>query len=218
LAATNKELEAQLQSLQLQIEELKTAKPRESLIKPEEVQEYGEPLVDLIRRAAREEIASKDAEISDLKRRLERFEVNTTKTVEIGFYEKLNAIVPEWMDINEDKEFHQWLDQYDDLAGRRRQDLLSEAEEAKDATRVANFFNAWKKTNTKREAASNKSLESQVVPQSATTQTKPVGKKIWTRQEISAFYAKARSGEIDPKQMIAIEADLHAAQLEGRIR
>ena len=160
----------------------------------------------------------RSAEISDLKRRLERFEVNTTKTVEIGFYEKLNAIVPEWMDINEDKEFHQWLDQYDELAGRRRQDLLSEAEEAKDATRVANFFNAWKKTNTKREATSNRSLESQVVPQSATTQTKPVGKKIWTRQEIAEFYSKARSGEIDAKQMVAIEADLHAAQLEGRIR
>jgi len=218
LAAANKELQAQLQRLQKQMEELKTAKPKESLIKPEELQEYGEPLVDLIRRAAREEITAKDAEINELRNRLEGFEVTASKSVELGFFEKLNAMVPDWMEINEDKEFHSWLDQYDDLAGRRRQDLLADAEGAKDATRVANFFNAWKKTQAIRKVTANRNLESQVVPSSTQTNTKPPGKKIWTRSEIAEFYQRARSGEIDPKQMVAIEADIHAAQLEKRIR
>lgn len=218
LAASNKELAAKLQSLEYHIEELKSAKPKESLIKPEEVQEFGEPLVDLIRRAAREEVSVKENEIAELKRRLESFEHSTTKNAELGFYEKLNAFCGDWMLINDDKDFHSWLDQYDELAGRRRQDLLAEAEEAKDATRVANFFNAWKKTQTNREATSSRSLESQVVPQSTMTESKPAGKKIWTRQEIANFYSKARSGDIDAKQMVAVEADIHAAQLEGRIR
>jgi len=218
LAASNKELQAQLQRIQKQLDDLKNAKPKEALVKPEEVQEYGEPLVDLMRRAAREELSSKDSEIEDLRSRLESFEFTSTKNTELGFYEKLNALVPEWSEINDDKDFHSWLDQYDDLAGQRRQDLLAEEEGVKDAARVANFFNAWKKTTEQRAATSNRNLESQVVPSTTVTQSKPQGKKIWTRPEIADFYRRARVGDVSPEQMVAIEADIHAAQLEKRIR
>jgi hypothetical protein len=218
LASANKELQAQLSRLQKQVEDLRNAKPRETLVKPEEVQEYGEPLVDLIRRAAREELSDKDILIDDLRARLESFEATSTKNTELSFYEKLNVLVPDWTEINDDKAFHQWLDQYDDLAGQRRQDLLLDAEGAKDANRVANFFNSWKKTNTQRAATSNRSLESQVVPSTTVSQSKPPGKKIWTRPEIAEFYQRARVGDISSEQMVAIEADIHAAQIEKRIR
>ena len=218
LASANKELQAQLSRLQKQMDDLKNAKPREALVKPEEVQEYGEPLVDLMRRAARDELSSKENEIAELRSRIESFEVSSTKNTELSFYERLNAMVPDWAEINDDKAFHQWLDQYDDLAGQRRQDLLLDAEGAKDANRVANFFNTWKKTNTQRAATSNRSLESQVVPSTTVNQSKPQGKKIWTRPEIAEFYRRARVGEISSEQMVAIESDIHAAQLERRIR
>jgi len=57
-----KERDSKLNSLTEEVEALKQAlaKPKESLVKPEEVNEFGEPLVDLIRRAAREEVQTKD--------------------------------------------------------------------------------------------------------------------------------------------------------------
>ena len=220
LAASNRELNAKLQSMQNEIEAIKAAKDssRESLVKPEEVQEFGEPLVDLIRRAAREEVSAKDAEILALKAKLERFEASNVKVAEISFYEGLTRAVPDWEELNRNQDFLNWLAEYDELTGLQRQDSLDDAVRSNDANRAARFFNKWKEISTKKAATVTKSLESQVVPQTSTVSTAPPGKKIWSRAEIDDFYAKARRGEISDKDMVAIEADIHAAYLEKRIR
>ena len=220
LAAANRELTAKLQSIEQEIESLRTAKqtPRESLVKKEEVEEFGEPLVDLIRRAAREEMSDKDSVIESLKAKLDRFEASNVRTIEVDFYERLASSVPDWEEMNKDRGFLDWLAEYDELTGKQRQDSLDDAVSMKDASRAARFFNKWKDMSQKKAATATRSLESQVVPATGTVSTPPPGKKIWTRTEISDFYGKARRGEISDKQMVAIEADIHAAQLENRIR
>ena len=218
LLAGNKELTAKLNALQQELEALKNAPKRESLVKPEEIQEYGEPMVDLVRRLAREEVASKDAEIIALKARLESFEATNAKTGEETFYTRLGDLVPDWVSINDNDGFHQWLGEYDELTGMRRQDMLSDAEAKRDANRVARFFNKWKETQTKRTATTNRKLESQLTPDASKVSSKPPGKKVWTRGEIADFYGRARRGEIKSADMVAIEADIHAATLEGRVR
>ena len=220
LAAGNRELTARLQSIEKEIEAVKAAKatPRESLVKPEEIQEFGEPLVDLIRRAARDEASSKDAEIQALHSKLERFEASSTKTQEIDFYERLRTSVPDWEELNRNEGFLKWLSEYDELTEVQRQDSLDDAVRNNDAMRAARFFNKWKEMSGKQAAAASKSMESQVVPSTSTVSTPPPGKKIWTRPEIQNFYEKARRGDISDKDMVAIEADIHAAQLEKRIR
>jgi len=220
LAAANRELTAKLQSIEQEIESLRAAKhtPRESLVKKEEVEEFGEPLVDLIRRAAREEMSEKDSVIESLKAKLDRFEASNVRTIEVDFYERLASSVPDWEEMNKDRGFLDWLAEYDELTGKQRQDSLDDAVSMKDASRAARFFNKWKDMSQKKAATATRSLESQVVPATGTVSTPPPGKKIWTRNEISDFYGKARRGEISDKQMVAIEADIHAAQLENRIR
>lgn len=220
LVAGNRELTSKLQSMEQEIEAIKAAKntPRESLVKPEEVQEFGEPLVDLIRRAARDEVSSKDAEIAALKAKLDRFEATTTKTAEIDFYERLASAVPDWEDVNKNEGFLKWLGEYDELTGLERQNSLDDAVRMQDASRAARFFNKWKDINKTQAATSSRSLESQVVPDTVTSTAAPVGKKIWTRAEIQDFYQKARRGEIADDKMVAIEADIHAAHIEKRIR
>jgi len=220
LAAGNRELTARLQSIEKEIEAVKAAKatPRESLVKPEEIQEFGEPLVDLIRRAARDEASSKDAEIQALHSKLERFEASSTKTQEIDFYERLRTSVPDWEELNRNEGFLKWLSEYDELTEVQRQDSLDDAVRNNDAMRAARFFNKWKEMSGKQAAAASKSMESQVVPSTSTVSTPPPGKKIWTRPEIQNFYEKARRGDISDKDMVAIEADILAAQLEKRIR
>ena len=220
LAASNKELTAKLQSIEKELESLRNAKASvaEPLVKPEEVQEFGEPLVDLIRRAAREELSGKDQEILQLKSRLEQFEATNAKTAEVDFWSRLSNACPEWEEINRDDGFLKWLAEYDELTGLQRQDSLDDAQRNNDAVRAARFFNKWKDMQKQQAATKTQSLEQQVVPATSTVSTPPPGKKIWTRGEIQSFYAAARNGQIADDKMVAIEADIQAAMIEGRIR
>ena len=221
LAAENRDLKGRLTSLEAMVEGLKNAPPaqRESLVKPEEVEEYGDGLVDLIRRAARDEISSKDAEINELRLKLDTFQNTANKSVEINFYDDLANRVPDWVSINDDDGFLKWLEEYDELTGQRRQDLLSQAEGERDARRVANFFLTWKRQNETRQDTANRKLEAQAVPKAArAAETPSSGRRTYTRAEISEFYAKARRGEISAKDMVAVETEIQKAMLENRIR
>lgn len=220
LHAAIKERDAKLNSLTEEVEALKTQMktPKESLIKPEEVSEYGEPLVDLMRRAAREEVAAKDSEIAELKRKLDQVHVATTETREVGFYDKLAAMVPDWSTVNDDPAFHDWLGEFDELAGTQRQALLAAAEEKRDADRVARFFNAFKRVQQDKTAEADASLASQVTPVGTRVNTPPVGKKIWTRAEIADSYSRIRRGEVDDDKAAAIDSEIQLAIRENRVR
>lgn len=218
LSAENRDLKTQLQSLTEQVEALKNAKPPEPLVKPEEIEEYGEGLIDVARRIAREELAAKQHEIDSLKAKLESLSNVTTQKVESDFFKSLTDLVADWKDINQDPKFLAWLDEVDELTGQTRQDLLSAAERARDAGRTAKFFTAFKKASSSWAANSTAALESQVAPASSQNTPTPPAKKVWTRAEVSDFYGRVRRGEISDKDAVAIEADIHAAQIEGRIR
>lgn len=221
LHAALKERDSKLNSLTEEVEALKaavSAAPRESLIKPEEVNEFGEPLVDLIRRAARDEMKDKDAEIAKLKREVESVKTTTVENKEVSFYDKLASAVPDWMAINDDPDFHAWLGEVDDLTGAQRQDILTAAEEKRDADRVARFFKAFKKVQENKSAAATASLDSQVAPVASRVDEPPKGKKIWTRAEIADFYARDRRGELTEEQSVAIDKEVQLAIRERRVR
>lgn len=220
LHAAIKERDAKLNSLTEEVEALKAslAKPKESLVKPEEVSEFGEPLVDLIRRAAREEVQTKDAEIAELKRKLDQVQVATVENKEVSFYDKLAGQVPDWMAINDDPEFHAWLGEVDELTGSQRQAILAAAEEKRDADRVARFFKAFKKVQQDKAAATTSSLDSQIPPEASRVNAPPAGKKIWTRGEIADFYARDRRGEFSEADAAAIDKEIQLAIAERRVR
>ena len=216
LAGENKELKTKLQELEVALEQLKN-KP-EPLVKPEEIEEYGEGLIDVARRIAREELAGKDAEINALKAKIESLSNVTTQKVEADFFSSLTSMVPDWEQVNQDPKFLTWLDEVDELTGQTRQVLLSSAEQSRDAARTAKFFTAFKKASTSWAANSTAALDSQLTPPTNKAPNTPPAKKIWTRAEVGEFYARARRGEVSDAEQIAIEADIMAAQIEGRIR
>lgn len=216
LAGENKDLKAKLTELEASLESLKN-KP-EPLVKPEEIEEYGEGLIDVARRIAREELASKDAEINSLKAKIDSLSNVTTKKVEADFFTSLTSMVPDWEQVNQDPKFLSWLDEVDELTGESRQTLLSRAEQSRDAARTAKFFNAFKKTSSTWAANSANALDQQVAPPTNKAPNAPPAKKVWTRAEVSDFYARMRRGDISDADAVAIEADIHAAQIEGRLR
>lgn len=220
LAADNRDLRQKLDALTADLERLKSqpSTPAQSLISPEDREKYGDDLLDVIKRTAQEQVTAKDAEIEDLKRRLDGVHQDTAKNAEVTFYDRLGELVPDWVAINAEDGFLKWLDEYDEFTGRTRQDLLSDAENARDAVRVGRFFTKWKAEQTQSVATSQRALESQVVPDSNKVVKAPQGKRFFTRAEIAAFYAAARRGEMSSKDMVAMEAEIHAATLDGRVR
>lgn len=216
LAAENKELKSKLQEFEVQLEALKN-KP-EPLVKPEEIEEYGEGLIDVARRIAREEVMKKDAEIEALKSRLESLSTTTAQKTEADFFKSLTDAVSDWEQINEDPAFLKWLGEIDDLTGETRQVLLSRAEASRDASRTARFFTRFKEASSSWAAKSTQALEQQVTPKTNKAAQTPPAKKIWSRGEVAEFFSRVRRGDVSEQDAIAIEADIHAAQIEGRIR
>lgn len=200
------------------------AKP---LVTPEEVKEFGEPLVDLARRIAREENAGLQEQVATLKRTNEELGAQVNSTAQAGarlntqaFYDALTAKHADWREVNDNPAFLKWLDGEDSLYGRPRQLLLDEAQNALDASRVAAFFTAWKADVQTRAAPRQEALESQVTPSTTTAPapTPDAAKKIWTPALISQFYDRLRRGLIKPDEAERIEQDIHNAPREGRYR
>lgn len=217
-ASENKDLKNRLQTLEEQIDEMKNAKPPELLVKPEEIEQYGEGLIDVARRVAREELASKDNVIAKLQSEINSIKSVTTNVVSDNFFKSLTEFVPDWEALNANDNFLKWLDEVDELTGETRQSLLSKAENQRDPVRAAKFFNMYKKTSQSWAANSQTSLEQQIVPPVNQPSSSPPSKKIWTRGEISDFYDRVRRGTISDNDAIAIEADISSATIEGRIR
>lgn len=222
MAAENKELRSQMAELAAQIESLKSQAEanKAPLITDADKEKYGEDLLDVIQRATQQATTAKDAEIADLKRRMEQVVTTTAKTTEASFYDRLNTLAPNWVTLNSDERFLSWLDEYDELTGRSRQDLLEMAEQERDAERVARFFTKFESmqsgnTNVPPPPVNR---EKHQVPDSRNTNTAPPAKRYFTRKEISDFYAACRSGRISSKDMVAMEAEIHAASVEGRVR
>jgi len=220
LAADNKELRNQLETLKAEIEGLKleAERPKAPLISDEDKEKYGEELVDFVQRAVKSQTVEKEHEIEQLKKQLESFTTETNKNSEVSFFERLTELVPDWPTINDDESFHKWLDERDTFSGKRRQDLLQDAEGAKDAPRVATFFNTWRESTQQVSAKTTSALETQVAPESKKVKVTPPGKRYFTRAEVADFYSKVRRGEIKAKDQMRIENEIHEALVEGRVR
>lgn len=190
--------------------------PAPSKLKPEEVEEYGEKFIDVVKRAAAEVVPE---DVGEIKQTVEQLKSETVRLARDRFFSDLSRMSPQWERLNEDKDFLTWLAGIDPLSGQSRQDLFDQASASFDAWRVANFFNSYGSENKPEQAVSQPDLlAQQVEPPTTRVSVPPPAKKIWSIPEINRFYADLRTGKIDRDNAARIEADIFAAQSEGRIR
>jgi hypothetical protein len=207
------------------------------LITDKDVEEYGDS-IDVMRRAAREEVLAARAELDDLKRAFAQLQTNVVPKVESVaqrqalnaeqmFWSELSAEVPDWRDINANQDFHSWLLEVDPLSGMTRQTFLDNAQNQLDARRVAGFFKTWQALNggsvaqTTRSVAASQ-LEKQVVPgrgRTASGTSTGTDAKAYTRADVAKFFDDVRKGLYKGREQDRdrIERDIFAAQREGRI-
>lgn len=151
---------------------------------------------------------------------------------------QLESAVPNWEELNGDEDFLEWLDQVDPYSGHKRGAMLQQAYKAHDGPRVVAFFSGYLKEHAvvtppavpatpavpAQPAQGQKRLEQLVAPGTpktgATSTQDGSGKRVWSRAEIGSFYSDVQAGRFKgtAEQRKALEADIFAAQREGRIR
>lgn len=207
------------------------------LVTDKDVEEYGES-IEVMRRAAREEVSTAQQEIADLKRMVMQLQTNVVPKVdsvvqrqalnaEQVFWSELSAEVPDWREINAEQNFHSWLLEVDPLSGRTRQTFLDDAQGQLDSRRVAGFFKTWQSLNgnsvaqqTRNVAATQ--LEKQIAPgrgRTAAGTTTGNDTKAFARGDVAKFFDDVRKGLYKGREQERdrIERDIFAAQREGRI-
>lgn len=180
--------------------------------------EFGEDFVSFVQRMVSSSASKSDnsAEVNELKRKVETFEQREQQKTTASFWTALNELVPDWKTVNDDKAFHTFLSQYDPQTGTQRQQSLATAQQALDADGVAAVFNAFKKQQPKPET--QRIPDDQVDPPTSRSTTTPEAGKIWTGAEIKDFYTKKAAGKYSAEEGKRLEADIFAAQREGRVR
>lgn len=218
-AATRKATELQ--------EQLAAAQNAQPLVTPEEVTEFGEPLVNLARRIAQEEMRGIGEQLAKVKGENEQLRAQVGQTAQVGaqlntqaFYSALAAAQPDWEQVNVTPEWLKWLDGVDALTSRRRQELLDAAQEALDAPRVAAFFAQFKGEHQQRAATRSAAMEEQLTPDTSASggNSGEKSKQIWTPALIAKFYDDVRRKVYTPADAERIELDIQASPKEGRYR
>lgn len=217
--------------------ETKTEPPK-SYLTEEDVAEYGTS-IDVMRRATREELSPLEQRLVDMENRVRKMDTEVVpqlnrvagqqqQTANQSFLSELSRLVPDWQAINNETGFHNWLLEVDPLTGSTRQQYLEDAHSQLDVNRVANFFQAWLAANPQASDAQPTTpspaseLERQVAPgksRSAPTTGAQDG-KMYTPADIQQFYRDVTSGKFNgkDKERARIEADIFAAQRDGRIQ
>jgi len=182
-------------------------------------QEFGEDLVTFVERMVKQRSPAPQADTGntrELQERVDRLEAEKVEDAQARFWVNLEQAVPTFREINADPKFHQFLAQFDPQTGKQRQQSLTEAQQALDAKGVADVFQSY--LNQAAQAPRPQVPEGQVEPRTTRATDVPQGKKLWTRAEIGQFYRDKQNGKYGADEAERLEADIFAAQTEGRVR
>lgn len=209
----------------------------ERLITPEEENDYGQDFLKVVGKKAKEEllpvIKKYENKIAELEARLQGVNGYVAQDARQRMLDYLGDKVPNWKDVNKDETFLSWLQLPDLYSGAIRHELLKAAFERNDAPRVAAFFTgflaeeaamapAMEETG-RSEPPAKMSLEKLAAPgraKSAAATSAPAEKPIFTRAQITKFYADAAAGKFRGREAERdrLEAQIFSAEREGRIR
>jgi hypothetical protein len=207
-----------------------------TLITDADKQAYGDDLIDLTRRAARDAV---QPELDALQQENQRLQQNFLRQQQQGVTQTLDQEVPNWRTINKSQAFNSWLSLPDIYSGVVRKQMLSAAYEAASAPRVLAFFKGFIQDEV---ATGNieppEAVQQQVAPRQAAVslerlaapgKARPAGGNpptpasetpIFTRAQIARFYSQqGRQAYLGrEKDRAADEQLIFAAQREGRVR
>lgn len=237
-----RDLTSQIDQLRTQlIEKEKPSEPTKSEEKVSYVtdadrEEFGEELIDVQRRVAREVAAEYEQKlqaqsevIEDLKNRVNQ---TGTQLGEMGFAQRLNALVPDFPQVDRDERWAAWLNEYDPMLRGPRRHQAKAAFDNGDAEAVAHYVQMFKESlGTTGEKPANEAgdtrqteLQKQVAPNrsagNASRQSSSQNAKIYSQREAENAWQKITALNIrgKPEEAAKLEAEITAAYMENRVR
>lgn len=229
LHAQLKELQAQLDELKKkpeQVQEKPAEKKRQKLVTDADVESFGQDLIDLQKRVAREVAMEFEDTLEALKAKnneLEKLLAQTgTQMGATAFETKLHRLVPDFDAINADPKWVAWLDEFDPIIRGPRRLVAQDAFNRGDAEAVADYVKLFKSVHAAAPAPQkNQELERQVQPTRAANNATPTSQKgkILSTKEVEKMFEKVTRLNIEQKfdEARKLEAEIDAAYLEGRV-
>ena len=232
-----KELTDQMNAIREEAEAAKKVeaeKPKEkvSYVTDADREEYGDDLIDFQRRVAKEASQEYEDRFEQQAKVIEQLQQQISNTGnqvgEVGFSQKLNALVPGFDQLDNDERWVAWLNEYDPMTRGPRRDQAQSAFNSGDAEAVAHYVGLFRESINE-PVANGKSdrqteLEKQVTPsRSASTVTNKSSSKdsrVYSEKELNNAWTKIRTlntqGKYDDAEKL--EAELTAAYMEGRVK
>lgn len=228
LHAQLKELKAQMKELQTpKVEEAPKPKERKKLVTDDDVQAFGEDLIEVQRKVAREVAQEFQEELEKLRSDNDVLREQLTKTgsqvSEASFEQRLHRMVPDFDQINADPKWIAWLNEVDPMIRAPRMTVAQEAFNRGDAEGVAYYVGMFKQgmAPAQQPKGTNEELERQIQPNRSATNAAPVQPKgkTYSVKQIEAMFKKAADlggrGDIDAARKL--EAEIDAAYMENRV-
>lgn len=223
-------LNQQLRDLQQQHETLKAqinAQPAQKPVNTDNFatirEDYGDEFVKPFE-ALVEQNASLVSQIEALQNQLQGLQGTQEKTAQDVFFDRLDAAVPNWEQVNADQGFHAWLREFDPIAGLTRQESLNEAEKQLNANRVIAIFSAYAKgkqqSQQNKETRRQDAIEQQLAPATNKAEPQTEGKPIYALSDVKRWYEKAALTQLSskkPQEYERLDREFTQAQAEGRI-
>lgn len=225
-----RELRSQMDRLQKAAEtpkpESKPAK-MEKLVTDADVQAFGEDLIEVQRKVAREVAAEFRGELDAMRVENEKLREQLTTTgtqvSEASFEQRLYRLVPDFQAVNADDRWIGWLNEVDPLLRAPRKSVAQDAFNRGDAEAVAHYIGMFKSSVAPAEQQSDKAaeLEKQIQPKRSAT-TAPVSQqaKTYTDAQIQKMFQKSveLSSRGQREEAMKLEAEIDAAYRDGRVR
>jgi hypothetical protein len=232
LHADVREFKGQLDSLRKVVETkpVETKKPAvaEKLVTDADVQAFGEDLIEVQRKVAREVAAEFRSELDAMRveneQLREQLATTGTQVSEASFEQRLYRMVPDFQEVNADSRWVDWLNEVDPLLRAPRKSVAQDAFNRGDAEAVAHYIGMFKSNLSPAVQNNDKAaeLEKQIQPKRSATNSANVSQQAQTYTDAQIHQMFLKSADYSAKGRIEeatkLEAEIDAAYREGRVR
>lgn len=233
LHAELKDANARLQKLEQALEQKAQAEPApqeeaKPVVTQEDIDAFGEDLVDLQRRIAADVVRNVQGELEKL--RTENAELRKSlqdtgsQIGAVSFEQQLYQLIPDFGQINTDKRWIEWLNEFEPMIQGPRRAVVQDAYTRGDAQAVKGYVDLWRQTVGEKKSTKadrQQELQKQVQPSRAHNPSPPDrgGQKTYSDQEARNIFARIQKlvtqGRYD--EAAKLENEISAAYAEGRV-
>lgn len=229
-----KEQSQQLQQLMEKFSEKQEPAPKEaSLVTDKDVEDYGDDMISMVRRAAAQEVKQAVAiAIAELRKEFGAVQAQVGHVADRvvqseadKFWGGVMTLVPEWKQIDNDPRWIEWLDTAPEFSEETYREIAGKAIQKHNAQKIAALVNTWKtalgltQAPVQQAAAVQAELARQVAPSTsrASTPSQP-GERIWSEADYKQAYDIRNVQRFGQKQADEMRAEADRAVAEGRVR